>query len=73
MITQLNINSNSWTKIYSVDLEGYSSDKFESLDDYLTEQIDSIVSNQFEIGYELRTMTPYNNNYILVFTPHPRR
>ena len=68
MITQLNLQSNSWTRIYEIDLHNPLPDQ--ELKDYFVMQLDQIVSQQYQAGYYLRAITTFDGRKpILVFTP----
>lgn len=71
MITRLNHNT-SWTKIYKINLDDRFPKGIESYEEYLTNQIDILVSQEYELGFILRGITMCKYNYILVFTPNPK-
>lgn len=72
MITQLNHNSNSWTKVFKIDLAG--SHPNQEYEEYFATQLDIITTQQYNLGYYLRGITRFDigygvNVFILVFTP----
>lgn len=67
MITQLNIHSNSWTRIYEIDMTGSHPDQDDK--EYFATQVDIITSQQYTQGYYLRAITHFEYNWVLVFTP----
>lgn len=71
MITQLNINSNTWTRIYEIDMTG-SHPEHEEIE-YFIQQLDIITTQQYVVGYYLRAITQFEDKWILVFTPQNNR
>ena len=73
MISQLNHNSNSWTRIFKIDMSGNHPDLEQDEEGYFAVQLDLIVTKQFENGFYLKGITFFQGNWILVFQPERRR
>ena len=67
MITHLNQNINSWVHIYKIDLAGSHPDQ--DNEEYFVNQLDTIVDQQYKIGYHLKSITGFFGSWILIFTP----
>lgn len=69
MITRLNYNTSNgleWTHIYKIDMTGIHPDQ--EPEEYFSVQLDHLVSQELEKGFELKGMTQsFGYNWILVF------